>query len=446
MASVGVLIAGLTGFAAYLYGPTTHATLTKVGAFRSLSSSPLANPADLIQIEDTVQCEDIHYYAPAHTLFTACEDVSATRYNWFPPLANYHDPSVAWSAKGSIHTIDPNVSTRTHAFHHHHKTDSENQTKLSKRLTFENFEGPFITHGIDVIPDPEKSENEAVYIFAINHVPNEAFFPRDGSKSDTKAGSTPKAASRIEVFHHNLGSDTVRHVNTITHPLIKTPNDIFAVSPAEIYVTNDHYYFEGHLRMVEDLWPAATWSNVIHATVAADRSINADVAVDKFRNANGFGHGRTNDEVLLASAIGGRFWIGKLTKDNGALELQEPIELDSCIDNPSWFTDPYASDVNGDASGFVLGGLTRALDSPKTVHDPKGREGVVVWYVTPSKNASGDWDKKLLWQDDGSKIRNAATAVLVGIDPKEEGGKRKAWLFVTGFSSEHTVAVKVDLA
>lgn len=319
------------------------------------------------------------------------------------------------------------------------------QTKLSKRLSFENFEGPFITHGVDVIADPEKSENEAVYIFAVNHVPNEAVFARDGSRSVTDPSSTPKVASRIEVFHHNLGSETVRHVNTIAHPLIKTPNDILAVSPTELYVTNDHYYFEGYMRQLEDLWPGATWSNVIHATVAADGSVSAEVAVDKVRNPNGFGHGRTKDEILLGSATGGNIWIAHPQKDTGALTLQERIELDSCIDNPSWFTDPFADDVKGDASGFVLGGLTRAIKLGETGPDPQGREGVMVWYVTPSKNESGKWEKKLLWEDDGSKIRNAATAVLVGIDPKEEGGQKKAWLFVTGFSSEHTVAVKVDL-
>lgn len=117
MATTGALFAGLAGLAAYLYGPTTHATLTKVGALRSLSSSPLENSADLIQIKDTVHCEDLHYYAPTHTLFTACEDVSATRFKWFPPLAFYDDPNVAWNAKGSIHTIDPDVSTRAHTCH-----------------------------------------------------------------------------------------------------------------------------------------------------------------------------------------------------------------------------------------------------------------------------------------------------------------------------------------
>lgn len=295
-----------------------------------------------------------------------------------------------------------------------------------------------------MIDDPSL-QKEAVYILAINHVPNEAVFPRDGTKPATHPGSTPKVVSRIEVFHHKLGSDTVRHVQSVVHPLIRTPNDVYAVSPKEMYVTNDHHHYEGYLRMLEDIWSGATWSNVIHATITGNGSIEADVAVDKLHSANGIAHGRNKDEILIASAAGGNFWIANLETDPRAIALQENIDLDSSIDNPSWFSDSYADDATGDSSGFVLGGLLRGIDLAKTSHDPQGREGVIVWLVTPSKKETGKWEKRLLWQDDGTKIRNAATAVLVGIDPKKEGGKKKAWLFSTGFSSENTVAVKVDL-
>lgn len=109
MASAGLITAALAGLAAYMYGPATHGVLTKFGTFRELRSSPLASPEDLVTIKDTTHCEDIHYYPPAHTLFSACEDVSATRFKWFPSLTVYEDPSLAWNSKGSLHTIDPEV-------------------------------------------------------------------------------------------------------------------------------------------------------------------------------------------------------------------------------------------------------------------------------------------------------------------------------------------------
>lgn len=420
-------MAGLTGLAAFLYGPTTHRFLSKIGTFRELSSTPLSNPDDLVVLRDTTHCEDVHYYAPAHTLFTACEDVNETRFKWFPPLGAFGDASVAWNSKGSIHIIDP-------------------ETRENKRLTFENFDGPFITHGIDVIPDPEKPASEAVYIFAVNHVPNEAVYPRDGSPPESDPGTAPKAASRIEVFHHTIGVGAVKHIRTIAHPLIKTPNDIVAVSPTELYVSNDHYYYDGYMRHLEDSFPGATWSNVIRASVSDDGKVEASVALNKLWNPNGMGHGRTPDEILVTSAVGGIMWVGKLgTSDAKVIDVTETIDLDVTTDNPSYYSDPFAS-AGDDASGFVLPGLARAIDLSKIGHLPGGREGATGWLVTPSKNVTGDWDKRKLWEDDGNIVRNAATAVLVGIDPKKEGGKKKAWLYVTGFSSENMAAVKVDLS
>lgn len=360
------------------------------------------------------------------------------------------------------------------------------QTKESKRLALEDFDGPFITHGIDVLADPEKP-TEAVYIFAINHIPNEAVFPRDGassssppplSKKDTTTTTTTttssqeKAASRIEVFHHVLGSSSAQHRRTMAHPLIRTPNDLVATSPTSVYVSNDHYYREGRLRALEDMYPGATWSDVVHATTLAGdegtATVAATVVLDRLWNPNGVGRGRTEDEIVIASAVGGYLNVyGHLLprtqeedkKSGGGgggddvrnIVLNETIDLDSTIDNPTWFADPYAIDDKSDASGFVLGGLARAVDLSKTGHDPQGREGVLVWHVTPRKGkdggggGGGGWDKKLLWQDDGRMIRNTATAVLVAIDPAREQGAKKAWLFVTGFSSANAVAVKVDL-
>jgi hypothetical protein len=66
---------------------------------------------EIIAIPDTVHCEDLHYYAPSGTLFTACEDNADTRFKWFPGLANFDDPELASKSRGSIHVIDPKVST-----------------------------------------------------------------------------------------------------------------------------------------------------------------------------------------------------------------------------------------------------------------------------------------------------------------------------------------------
>ncbi|PSR84085.1 hypothetical protein BD289DRAFT_369064, partial [Coniella lustricola] len=347
------------------------------------------------------------------------------------------------------------------------------QTRKSTRLAFENFNDPFITHGIDVIPDSSSSSSPAVFIVAVNHIP--------GSPSSTEKCPL---ASRIDVFSHTLGTSTARFLHTITHPLIRTPNDVYAVSENEVYVTNDRWYAEGLMRTVETMWPGARWSDVVHATrvpaAAAGKNdrqgeeqfvVEASIAVDKLQNPNGIGHGRTADEIMVASAVGGRVWLGSFSASSSTtssssssassnqkhtpttIQINGTIEVPSTIDNPSWYQDPYpsSSSSSDDASGFILAGLKRAVNLGSTAADPHGREGVMVWYVKPGPHPhtpASQWESRLLWEDDGGLIRNAATAVLVGIDPAKEtaaGGGKRAWLFVTGFSSENAVAVKVDL-
>lgn len=330
----------------------------------------------------------------------------------------------------------------------------------SRRLKFTNFPRPFITHGIDIIPDPShpSGPDAAIYLLAVNHLPNPSFSP---SSSDPL--STRRARSQLELFHYVLGTSTVRHVRSIWHPLIRTPNDIFAESVTSMYVTNDHKYAEhGVMRSLEDLYAGARWTEVVHLQVnsleakGAGEGVTASVALPNIHNCNGLGHGREESEILVASCTGGVLHIGRVspTEDNNNLKgdknitLIDAISIDHIVDNPAYFSDPYATSPADDKSGFVLAGLGKAIDLSKTMRDITATEPVIVTYVTKNASNGGKWEKRVLFEDDGTKIRTASAAVLVPVDPKEEkGGKgeRKAWLFVTGFLSKSVVAVKVDL-
>ncbi|KAM0206830.1 hypothetical protein ACHAQI_008055 [Fusarium lateritium] len=397
---------------------------TVLGAFRQPVNT-IVDDADFIAIDDTMLCEDIHLHSSSGLLFTACEDSYESRFSWFPGLGVLHDPLTGSKSRGSIHVIDPKTFT-------------------SKRLEFENFSGPFITHGIDVISDPESQES--VYVFAINHVPHPDYLQRvvDGKSHDKYDGN--KAASQVDIFHHLIGSSTVRYVRSISHPLIQTPNDIAAVSPTSFYVTNDHYYREGFLRQIEDVYYGGKWSTTIFVQIkdmkAKDSTagIEASVALTGLHNNNGLGHGKTSNEIAIGSASSGDIHIASI-QANQTLKVLETIGLDGCVDNPSYFSDSFAS-VNGDSSGFISAGLSKGLDLGKSIGVADGAEPVMIWLVKPK---DGKWEKKLLFEDDGKRLRSAAAAVLIGIDPALEGGKKKGWLFATGFYSRSVVAVKVDL-
>jgi len=105
----GLLLAVLAVLTSVLYGPIQH-SLTVVGVFRTLKSTPLA-PEDIVRIPDTIHCEDLHYYEPAHLLFTACEDNAEIRGHWFPPLGIFTTPEKITG--GSLHVIDPEVNTQS---------------------------------------------------------------------------------------------------------------------------------------------------------------------------------------------------------------------------------------------------------------------------------------------------------------------------------------------
>ncbi|KAL6898924.1 hypothetical protein GGI43DRAFT_72884 [Trichoderma evansii] len=433
---VVVLLAVLLG---YVYNAYVQRALLVMGAFRQPESTELA-PGDFVTIDGTTHCEDLHYHESTGLIFTACEGFQGSRLKWFPPIDHFFEPSNPGlnSMKGNLQVIDP-------------------KTFKSQVLTLEGFSGPFVTHGIDVIDDPEKPKGEAVYVFAVNHKPNPKHYGENGD------ANAPRCYSVIELFHHIVGSGKARHVRTIWHPLITTPNDIFAFSPTSFLVTNDHYFRSGLPRMMEDMMPIIAFTNTVHVQLqdlkpveADDAGIHASVALDKLHNLNGLGHGRTEDEVFVTGCASGAMHVGKIRdgKDSEKIiDVSKTIEFSLPIDNPTYFKDPYANKTF-DASGVVASGPTRGVDW----FSNKGMENVLdpsmVWMASPrfsgqkqegAAKGEEDWDVKVIFQDDGHRIRTASASVLLAIDPKEEQGRRCAWLFVSSYQAANAIAVKIDL-
>lgn len=94
----------LAAVIALLAGPIGH--LVRIGGvFLSPAQTILEEDQGPIFINDTLHCEDVHYYRPANVLFTACEDDKSTRFSWFPPLGNLFQ----MKTRGSFHIVDPKV-------------------------------------------------------------------------------------------------------------------------------------------------------------------------------------------------------------------------------------------------------------------------------------------------------------------------------------------------
>ena len=206
------------------------------------------------------------------------------------------------------------------------------------------------------------------------------------------------------------------------------------------------------MRTVEDVLTErfGAWTDTVHIAITDMGSedptggIDVTVALPKMHNNNGLGHTDKLNEVAIIDASCGKLAIAERSLTLGAspaLTVRESIQLDCCLDNPSYFQDPYAT-VEHDGSGFILAGMAKAVDFEKTWKTPGSAIPVQVWHV---KRRNGEWEKKLIFQDDGKFMRSAATAVMVAVDPSQNGGRRQGDLFVTGPLADAIVVSRVDL-
>ncbi|GHJ87055.1 hypothetical protein NliqN6_3457 [Naganishia liquefaciens] len=361
----------------------------------------------VITIPGTRHAEDMHYHPRSGLLFAACDGPQSPRFHWYPPAAHFEDPERVPTGvgRGELVVVNPKVG------------------RQPRQLALEGFTGAFVTQGIDIVDDPY--DPFSIYIHTINHCPLDPV-PTSGKPAD-------RARSQIEVFRHALGSGTARYIRSVYHPLVRTPNDLYSISPGEILVTNDHKYRSGAMRMLEDVvshrWGPKT--DLVRLGFRLDGYQQGDVvgtiALSGLHNCNGLGHG-PNGQVLLTDAAGGVLHVCSWDAYAG-LGIDSSIQLESTIDNPSY----YASKFDSEA-GYVLAGLARAYTLPRTNRDPNGLEPAIVWYVPLGGSP------RILFQDDGRVLRSASTAVIV-----DDEHSRERWLFVTGFHAEAIVAVKIEL-
>ncbi|KAI1296140.1 serum paraoxonase/arylesterase family protein [Xylaria venustula] len=409
-------VALISVLSAWLYPPARH--FAAVMGVRPFEGKANVHGVETQLIPDTVACEDLEYHALSGMLYTACTgDVEVAR-TWTPGAEALERPDRP--AYGAIVVIDP-------------------KTLKAKKLSLENFEGPFATHGIGLYTPPSKPD--LVYIFAINHLPNPRWTP--GSKTEEKA------ASQVELFVHTVGSETAKHLRSIVHPLIRTPNDLIAVSEHEILVTNDHYYRDGLGRSIEEFFRFWSWTDIVHLRFD-EKSVDAAVVLDSVPTNNGLSWG-PGQQVVIGDALGGNVYFASLpSAENRTMAVSHYIPVDCLVDNANYFADPYAGVDGKDYSGYLMPGLSEPLKFLSNFGDPAHKAPIPgqVWYLPAiagkDKGVDGTKLSKLIFKDDGYTIRSITTAVIVAIDPTTNGGKREGWLFVTSVIGSNVLATKID--
>jgi arylesterase/paraoxonase len=158
----------------------------------------------------------------------------------------------------------------------------------------------FRPHGLSLYVAPDG----AATLFVINHA--------DGRHA-------------IEVY--DVGATRLTHRATIADPALVSPNDLVAVTPTEVYVTNDHRYTTGPMRTVEE-YLRRPWTNVVRWDGRVFREVARGIQL-----ANGINVSRDGSTIYVASPIGQQVRLYDRDATTGALTFRGEIPLGSGPDN-----------------------------------------------------------------------------------------------------------------
>lgn len=161
----------------------------------------------------------------------------------------------------------------------------------------------FQPHGISLFESPDGTQT----LFAINH----AF----------------GAGEFIEVFEKPAGQDLFDHIQTLSSPLLISPNDLVAVGRRKFYVANDSGADNAFERGAEMMF-AIGLSPLVHY----DGS-NFEVVVDDLKSSGGINVNLERSELYVGETIGETIRIYALNADGSLAEEKDTVAVGSGVDN-----------------------------------------------------------------------------------------------------------------
>jgi len=146
----------------------------------------------------------------------------------------------------------------------------------------------------------------------------------------------PNGQTRVFVINHSLGGHAVNIFDlinnklvlfkTITGPGLISPNDLVAVGPEQFYVTNDHKYLAGVMRILED-YLSLKLSSVAYFDGQDSKNILKGIGYANGINVSPDGN------TLYLSALTQRLVNIYARQSNNELTLQHSIDSGTGVDN-----------------------------------------------------------------------------------------------------------------
>ncbi|XP_053121028.1 serum paraoxonase/arylesterase 2-like isoform X2 [Hemicordylus capensis] len=227
----------------------------------------------------------------------------------------------------------------------------------------------FNPHGISTFI----GDDDAVYLFVVNH---------------------PHSKTTVELFKFVEEENYLVHLKTIRHELLASVNDIVALSPDSFYATNDHYFTELILMLLE-MFLGLTWTNVVYYSPKEVKEV-----AKGFYSANGINMSPDGKYVYVVDLLDHNIHVFE-NHANFTLTPLKVLQLDTLVDNIS--IDPYTGDLwlGCHIDGFKL-----------FMYDPENLPGSEVLRIQDILS-----EKPTVTQvhvDDGSIIQGSSVAALYG--------------------------------
>ncbi len=160
----------------------------------------------------------------------------------------------------------------------------------------------FLPHGISLWRGP----NGMKRLFAISH--------------------PPSGEELVEIFDVGANGD-LTHLETVSFPAMRSPNDLVAVGPNQFYVTNDRKYEKGLMASLEG-YLALPLSSVAYYDGKEGRIIK-----DGLTYANGINQSADGKTIYVAELLKRRIAVFDRDLETSALKRVKILKVDTAPDN-----------------------------------------------------------------------------------------------------------------
>ncbi|CAL8248774.1 unnamed protein product [Lota lota] len=228
----------------------------------------------------------------------------------------------------------------------------------------------FNPHGISTFID--ESDN-TIYLFVVNH---------------------PEAKSQVEIFKFIEEDHTIVHLKTIKHALLNSVNDIVAVGAESFYATNDRYFSQEPLRLLEPLLGLAWCSLVFYSPE------EVKVVSEGHSSLNGINTSPDQRHVYAMDILEHSVRVLERQEDNSLISLKS-VAVGSLCDN---------IEVDQSTGDLWLGchpnGWKLLMNDPQ---DPAGSEVIRIQNILSEQPLVSQ-----VYADDGSVLIGSSVAAPYG--------------------------------